>query len=230
MLKVLSGRIARATQHSGWFDIFSSEDAFIYANVVTRVKTGLVTEMSPGLRAKIEEKSGRALAGLVCHGGCIDADYRGEWAVMLSFMMPEPVLFRVCEDKQRENAEKIMRDGYLVLPAGTAIAQFKLEYVPQVELVGEGIVLSDATRGTGGYGSTSPFLESLSALEKAREYLMQAFAAKGKVHLHDANFVRICGPHRFAFHMSNGTRHMGTIEEARISCTDDLTVQNITGL
>jgi dUTP pyrophosphatase len=98
------------------------------------VPTGLVVEIPPGWEGQVRPRSGLAAE----HGvtvlnapGTIDADYRGEVAVLLVNLGSRP----------------------LVLSRGDRIAQLVLAPVASVSWL-EAAELTDSARGTGGFGST----------------------------------------------------------------------------
>lgn len=64
-------------------DIYSIEDLTILPNHRALVKTGISIELPHGYVALIWDKSGIAKSGLRKIGGVIDADYRGEYKIML---------------------------------------------------------------------------------------------------------------------------------------------------
>ena len=98
------------------------------------IPTGLSLELPPGYEAQIRPRSGLALKhGLTCLNtpGTIDADYRGEVGVLLINLSKERV----------------------TLKRGDRIAQMVIAPTVQATLQ-EVEVLSDTTRGQGGFGST----------------------------------------------------------------------------
>jgi dUTP pyrophosphatase len=98
------------------------------------IPTGLSIELPEGYEAQIRPRSGLALKqGLTCLNtpGTIDADYRGEVGVLLINLSKDRV----------------------VLKRGDRIAQMVIAPTVQATLV-EVEVLSDTTRGAGGFGST----------------------------------------------------------------------------
>ncbi|HEY1088595.1 MAG TPA: dUTP diphosphatase [Archangium sp.] len=98
------------------------------------IPTGLSLELPPGYEGQVRPRSGLALKqGLTCLNspGTIDADYRGEVGVILVNLSKERV----------------------VLKRGDRIAQLVIAPTAQATLV-EVEVLSDTSRGAGGFGST----------------------------------------------------------------------------
>lgn len=208
--RLKSGKIEKATKYSGWYDIYSNKDATFGPGLVTKVSTGMVTEMSPNLRARICEKSGRALAGLECHGGCIDADYDKEWAIIMTFNMPEPRLFDLMDDKQRAFVDQIRQNGAFTLPAGTAVAQFKLELIPEVYLrIDEGAFYVDSgALRTGGFGSTEA-----SRIPALATYVADMKSRHLPILSGDKHLIDLCGTGIYIFDFEGGGSYQGTIAE-----------------
>jgi dUTP pyrophosphatase len=127
--EVLQGRVERATEHSVEYDLFSSVDVTIEPGARFVVPTGVFTNMSVDLCAIIKEKSGLAARGIGVGGGVIDADYKKEWGVIL----------------------RNFGDSAFNVVRGLKIAQFKIEVIPVVNVVG--VTLLTAKRD-GGFGST----------------------------------------------------------------------------
>lgn len=209
--KLLSGKIAKATKESGWYDIFNSQDVQIRPGIITMVPTGIKTEFSPDLRAKINEKSGRGLAGLTCHAGCIDADYRKEWFVLMSIIQPtyNACLNDYVNEKQRLMLESLETRGLIEIPKDTAVAQFKLEYVPNVwvDVSGDNAIYmeSDMTR-TGGFGSTEKHLEVMHVLDYVKKSKERSVPIESK----DMTLTTLCKDHKFTFILQGRNNFDGT--------------------
>lgn len=112
------------------FDLYATRDFNIKPGCVTCVGLGIAWECPPGWCAQIVARSGLARYGVTVLGGLIDAEYRGEWAVLLSSV-----------------------NTPLTLTAGDRIAQFVLHAVPAARIV-EVDTLGETERGIGGFGST----------------------------------------------------------------------------
>lgn len=95
------------------------------------VRTGVAMAIPAGFTCKLEERSSQARSQLYVHGGRIDADYRGEWFVLLQnhgrFSHTLMIGDRVCQ--------------------GLYTSKVRVSYVP-VD------VLPATSRGAGGFGST----------------------------------------------------------------------------
>lgn len=133
-----------ATEHSGCFDIYAyalnnKQDAITLSdeNQTLICSTGLFFEIPEDYVLLIFSRSGHGfkndtrLANCV---GVIDADYRGELLVKLSF-----------DDKLSQNS--------LTINVGDRIAQGLIVHRPKIQFE-EVETLSETVRGTGGFGST----------------------------------------------------------------------------
>ena len=115
-------------------DVRSNHDATINPGHKLLVKTGLYVEIPIGYEIQVRPRSGLAFSKgitVLNSPGTIDADYRGEIGVILINHGGEKVILEKCE-----------RIGQLVL---NKVEQINWESV---------LVLSDTTRGSGGFGST----------------------------------------------------------------------------
>ena len=115
-------------------DVRSNHSAMINPGGRLLVKTGLYVEIPIGYEIQVRPRSGLAFSKgitVINSPGTIDADYRGEIGVILINHGHEQVIL-----------EKGERIGQLVL---NKVEQRNWESV---------LVLSDTTRGSGGFGST----------------------------------------------------------------------------
>ncbi len=115
-------------------DVRSNHDATINPGDKLLVKTGLYVEIPIGYEIQVRPRSGLAYSKgitVINSPGTIDADYRGEIGVIL-----------INHGHEQVTLEKGERIGQLVL---NKVEQINWESV---------LVLSDTTRGTGGFGST----------------------------------------------------------------------------
>lgn len=127
---------AYQTDHSAGMDLRANLENSVIIQPLQRalIPTGLFMELPEGYEAQIRPRSGLAFKhGLTVLNspGTIDADYRGEIKVLLVNLSDTP--FTV------ENGERIAQ--MIVAP----YQQVKWELAE---------LLSDTTRGAGGYGST----------------------------------------------------------------------------
>ena len=115
-------------------DVRSNHAATINPGGRLLVKTGLYVEIPIGYEIQVRPRSGLAFSKgitVINSPGTIDADYRGEIGVIL-----------INHGHEQVTLEKGERIGQLVL---NKVEQINWESV---------LVLSDTTRGTGGFGST----------------------------------------------------------------------------
>ncbi len=113
-------------------DLFALEAVTAKPGEITRVRTGLATEISEGWVGLFWDKSGLAINhGLKLMGGVLDAGYRGELVVGLINLLDKPYPI--------EKHHKV--------------AQLLIQPVERV-VIEEAIDLSDSARGAHGFGST----------------------------------------------------------------------------
>lgn len=206
-LTVHSGKIAKATHFAGWYDIYTSADCVLRPGLVSVASTNLVITMPSGMRAKIEEKSGRALSGIQVLGGCIDSDYTGEWKVLITPLMP--LIDVGLSDKQAVVYKQLMAYGQYTIPADTAIAQFKLELVPVVKIVLSGgyLLEGNVQRGDGGFGSTELHMAQMAVVQ-----YISALKSKGLMAWSDdKELIHLCKDHNFKFVLRTGETFEGTL-------------------
>jgi dUTP pyrophosphatase len=127
---------ARATPHASGFDLRAAVDTPVVLQGGERalVPTGISIAIPPGFEGQVRPRSGLAARhgiGVVNAPGTIDADYRGEIAVILVNLGGEP----------------------FTVQRGDRIAQLVIAPVPACELQ-EVTELDDTSRGIGGFGST----------------------------------------------------------------------------
>lgn len=126
----------KATELCAGMDLRAAVDRElrIEPGTAASVPTGLKIAVPPGFEAQVRPRSGLALKHRILvpnSPGTIDADYRGEVAV---------ILFNGGTDA-------------FVIRRGDRIAQMVIKQVPDVELV-EVEALEETERGAGGFGST----------------------------------------------------------------------------
>ena len=129
-------QIKRATDGSAGFDLLAALDNEINIDPSESVliPCGFSLQMPNGVEAQVRPRSGIALKNCVTvlnSPGTIDADYRGEVAVIL-----------INHGKKTFNVQRGMR-----------IAQLVFMQLPDIELIASD-ELSITKRGTGGFGST----------------------------------------------------------------------------
>lgn len=114
------------------FDIYSNTETNLKVGEIKAIETGIASEIPNGHYVSLEGRSGLAFKnGIGILGGIIDAGYRGEWKVILINLGKEDV----------------------VLEKGERIAQGIIHKLENIKIE-EAEMLSDSTRGSGGFGST----------------------------------------------------------------------------
>lgn len=120
-----------ATEGASGLDLHAAGSGIIPPGGQARIPTGLCLEIPLGLEGQVRPRSGLASRGIVGVLGTIDADYRGEIAVIL-------------ENRSRES---------WIFHCGDRIAQLVIAPVVRVRVV-EAEELSATDRGSRGFGST----------------------------------------------------------------------------
>ncbi len=126
----------RATAHAAGFDLRAciASPVLIPAGRHVVIPTGFAIALPPGYEAQIRPRSGLAARSgvtLLNAPGTIDADYRGEVAVILVNHGTEP----------------------LTVERGDRIAQMVIHRLAEVALE-EVVELPESSRGSGGFGHT----------------------------------------------------------------------------
>jgi dUTP pyrophosphatase len=125
---------ARATEHAAGLDVVAAEDVTLAPGERHAVATGFALAIPHGYEVQVRPRSGLALKhGITCLNtpGTIDSDYRGEVRVILANLGSESFEVR--------RGERIAQ----LVPAPVLMAEFR-----EVEM------LSETSRGVGGFGST----------------------------------------------------------------------------
>lgn len=122
---------AYQTAGASGIDLCATCDVDFIPGQTVVIRTGLAVELPPGTEGQIRPRSSMSVRGLLCHLGTIDADYRGELAVVLTNLTPRS----------------------MVVSSGDRIAQLVIAPVERVELV-RVEQLSETARGKRGFGHT----------------------------------------------------------------------------
>ncbi len=121
----------QGTPDSAGYDLYASESVRFAPGDRKTIPLGFATALPRDIHARIESRSGMALTGMVVLTGVIDADYRGEWKVIMQNFGRETVR----------------------IAAGARVAQAVLR--PTLRAAWETTdALEDTSRGGGGFGST----------------------------------------------------------------------------
>jgi len=120
-----------AHTYDAGMDLFSIEEVIVKVGEQIKIKTGLAFEIEDGYVGLFWDKSSVGSKGLKTLAGVIDSGYRGEVMIVLRNLSNEDYTFK----------------------KGDKVAQMLIQKVeqPEIEVVE---VLSETTRGEGGFGST----------------------------------------------------------------------------
>ncbi|MBT4059985.1 MAG: dUTP diphosphatase [Euryarchaeota archaeon] len=123
---------------AGW-DLRAIEETTVSSRTSAKVKTGLKIAIPAGYEGQIRARSSLGAKGLILPNapGTIDADYRGELMVLMTW---------------------IGEGESYTIPKGERVAQLVIAPVPKVEFMEVSEEeLSETERGEGGFGSTGRF-------------------------------------------------------------------------
>jgi len=141
----------KATQYSACVDLYAAIEETITINCgeTKLIPCGFSIEVPIGYEAQVRPRSGLALKNNITvlnSPGTIDADYRGEVAVILHNASAEG-------NTTTASGTHIIGAKTIVVHRGDRIAQMTIKKVEdfEFEVVSE---LSSTDRGTGGFGST----------------------------------------------------------------------------
>ncbi len=127
-----------STHAAGW-DLYCLEDTVVSFRSSTKLRTGLRVAIPEGFEGQVRARSSLGSKGLILpHSiGTIDADYRGELFVLMTWIGEG--------------------ESYKV-KSGERIAQLVIAPIPNVQFVEVEIgELGETERGEGGFGSTGRF-------------------------------------------------------------------------
>ena len=129
----------KGSEHAAGWDLYCLEDTIVSFRTSVKLRTGLRVAIPEGFEGQVRARSSLGSKGLILpHSiGTIDADYRGELFVLMTWIGEG--------------------ESYKV-KSGERIAQLVIAPIPDVRFsevdVGE---LGDTDRGEGGFGSTGRF-------------------------------------------------------------------------
>jgi len=129
----------RGSEHAAGWDLYALEDTVVPFRQSMKLRTGLHVAIPLGYEGQVRARSSLGSKGLILpHSiGTIDADYRGELFVLMTWIGEG--------------------DSYTV-KAGERIAQMLISPIPDVDFrevdFGD---LGETERGEGGFGSTGRF-------------------------------------------------------------------------
>lgn len=131
---------------------FEEHEIMIPAHTTKLIPTNICSSFSAKYRISIRERGSNTKSGLIVMAGQIDSGFRGMWFVALHNSNDIPVEIT----KGVDEVEKT--EDFIRVPYSKAIAQFAVEFVPQVELketTVEDILSIESKRGTGMLGSSN---------------------------------------------------------------------------
>ena len=129
----------KGSEHAAGWDLYSLEDTEVPFRGSVKLRTGLHVAIPVGYEGQVRARSSLGSKGLILpHSiGTIDADYRGELFVLMTWIGEG--------------------DSYLV-KSGERIAQLLITPIPRVGFIEVGYEeLGEPERGSGGFGSTGRF-------------------------------------------------------------------------
>lgn len=138
----------------GCYDVyacFEDESIRLQPHETKLIPTGICSTFDSKYRVGIRERGSNTKSGLKTSAGQIDSNYTGEWFVALYNSNSKPVEIT----KKVSEVEK--SKFYIKVPYTKAIAQFAVEFVPEVEVVEtslEEIQSIKTERGDGKLGSS----------------------------------------------------------------------------
>ena len=129
----------RGSEYAAGWDLYSLEEYVVPFRKSVKLRTGLRVAIPVGYEGQVRARSSLGSKGLILpHSiGTIDADYRGELFVLMTWI-GEGESYRV--------------------KAGERIAQLLISPIPEISFKEVSIEqLGDTKRGDGGFGSTGRF-------------------------------------------------------------------------
>ena len=129
----------RGSEYAAGWDLYALEESVVPFRKSVKLRTGLRVAIPVGYEGQVRARSSLGSKGLILpHSiGTIDADYRGELFVLMTWIGEG--------------------ESYTV-KAGEIIAQLLISPIPEVSFKEVSIAqLGDTKRGDGGFGSTGRF-------------------------------------------------------------------------
>ena len=124
-------KLPERAHNSAGYDLFAIQDHHIPPGGTAKIPLGIAVEFPPGYAALVWDRSGMGAKGIHRFAVVIDADYRGEWSVIL---------------------HNSTHDGVTIF-RGHKVAQVLFQRVESWQVT-EVTELSNTSRGSGGFGST----------------------------------------------------------------------------
>lgn len=147
-------RLPTKRDEDGCYDIYAhiTEDFIIQSHTNELVPTGLYSAFDKKYRIAIRERGSNTKANMIVMAGQIDSGYRGEWFVSIYNGNNKDIILSNDVDRVFDNGSVIY------VPTSKAIAQFAVEYVPDVEVSWMNILelqKIDSKRGVGALSSSN---------------------------------------------------------------------------
>lgn len=138
----------------GCYDIYANIDNnfVIPPHTNKLVPTGIYSVFDRKYRIAIRERGSNTKANMIVMAGQIDSGYRGEWFVSIYNGNDKNIVLSNYGD------EVVYSEDEIHVPTSKAIAQFAVEYVPDVvisEISVDELQKINSERGTGALGSSN---------------------------------------------------------------------------
>lgn len=139
----------------GAYDIYACFDDNIIEikpHEIVLIPTGIASAFDSKYRIVFQDRGSSGVIGLKVNAGLIDSGFRGMWFVVLNNTGNKTIFI----DKDCEKVEEFYT--YIDYPYTKAIAQAKVQEVPQVEIVEieyEDLLAFKSERGMGSLGSSN---------------------------------------------------------------------------
>lgn len=127
------------------------KEVYIKPGETVEIKTGLKSAFSSFYRMVLQERGSTGKIGLGVNAGLVDANYRGEWIVLLANDSNKTI----CISKEYDATT--ITPNTVFYPYSKAVCQAKLEVVPLVDIVEipeDKLMMIPSDRGEGKYGSS----------------------------------------------------------------------------
>ena len=151
-------------EEDGCYDIYACFDENVITicpNEIKLIPTGIASSFESKYRAELRERGSSGTKGLSRRAGQIDSGYRGEWLVPINNTTNKYIIIAKEPDVIKAELTKILNIDvdtlFTIYPYSKAIAQFALEYVPDVEVeetTYEELLNIPSERGVGKLGSS----------------------------------------------------------------------------
>lgn len=148
-------------REDGCYDIYANikDDFEIPPHTNKLIPTGLYSAFGSRYRIAIRERGSNTKSNMIVMAGQIDSGYRGEWFVSVYNGNDIPiVLSNDADTVKMVGVNEGYAEPFIFVPTSKAIAQFAVEYVPEVDISWMNILelqKIDSERGVGALGSSN---------------------------------------------------------------------------